>query len=67
MEIITVEKMYGERKDVLELTLLTNENGLKRKIPTNEIHRPGLALAGFVERFANQRTQVLGDGDVLPN
>ncbi len=64
MEIITVEKMYGERKDVLELTLLTNENGLKREIPTNEIHRPGLALAGFVERFANQRTQVLGETEM---
>ena len=64
MEIITVEKMYRERKDVLELTLLTNENGLKRRIPTNEIHRPGLALAGFVERFANQRTQVLGETEM---
>jgi HPr kinase/phosphorylase len=56
--------MYRERKDVLELTLLTNENGLKRTIPSNEIHRPGLALAGFVERFANQRTQVLGETEM---
>ncbi|KPK99513.1 MAG: hypothetical protein AMJ91_07505 [candidate division Zixibacteria bacterium SM23_73_3] len=64
MEMVTVEKMYRERKDVLELTLLTNEDGLKRKIPTNEVHRPGLALAGFVERFASQRTQVLGETEM---
>lgn len=64
MEVITVEKMYRERKKVLELALLTNENGLKRRIPGSEIHRPGLALAGFVERFASQRTQVLGETEM---
>ena len=60
MEIVTVEKIYRERKEGLELTLLTSEDGLKRVVPGNEIHRPGLALAGFVDRFAGQRTQVLG-------
>jgi HPr kinase/phosphorylase len=64
LEVITVEKMYKERKDAFELTLLTNENGLKRTIPTSEVHRPGLALAGFVERFASQRTQVLGETEM---
>lgn len=64
MELIPVEKMYRERKEALELTLLTNESGLKKRIPTSEIHRPGLALAGFVERFASQRTQVLGETEM---
>ena len=64
MELIPVDKMYRERKEALELTLLTNEDGLKKKIPTSEIHRPGLALAGFVERFASQRTQVLGETEM---
>ncbi len=64
METVTVEKMYRERKKALELTLLTNEDGLKKRIPTNEISRPGLALAGFMERFASQRTQVLGETEM---
>ena len=64
MDTITVEKLYSDKQKVLELTLLTNENGLKRTIPSSEIHRPGLALAGFVERFANQRTQVLGETEM---
>jgi HPr kinase/phosphorylase len=64
LEIITVEKMYREKKDALELTLLTSENGLKRPLPNNEILRPGLALAGFVDRFAGQRTQVLGETEM---
>jgi HPr kinase/phosphorylase len=64
LEVVTVEKIYRERKDALELSLLTNEDGLRRTVPSNEIHRPGLALAGFVERFAGQRTQVLGETEM---
>jgi HPr kinase/phosphorylase len=64
LDVITVERLYREKKDILELTLLTNENGLKKTLPSNEIHRPGLALAGFVERFAGRRTQVLGETEM---
>ncbi len=64
MENITVEKLYKERKDFLELTLLTNEEGLKRKILNNEIHRPGLALSGYTDRFAYERTQVIGETEI---
>jgi HPr kinase/phosphorylase len=64
VEVVTVEKMFKERKEVFELTLLTQENGLKKRILNSEIHRPGLALAGFTERFANKRTQVLGETEM---
>jgi HPr kinase/phosphorylase len=64
VEMVTVEKVYREKKEGLELTLLTNQDGLKRVIPSNEIHRPGLALAGFVDRFAGKRTQVLGETEM---
>lgn len=64
MEVVTVEKMFKERKEIFELTLLTNENGLKKRILNSEIHRPGLALAGFTERFAHKRTQVLGETEM---
>ena len=64
MDTITVGKIYREKKEGLELTLLTHEDGLKRAIPSNEIHRPGLALAGFVDRFAGKRTQVLGETEM---
>jgi HPr kinase/phosphorylase len=64
MENITVERLYKERKDFLELTLLTSEDGLKKKILNNEVHRPGLALSGYTERFANERTQVIGETEM---
>lgn len=64
MENITVEKLYKERKDFLELTLLTSEDGLKKKIFNNEVHRPGLALSGYTDRFAHERTQVIGETEI---
>jgi len=62
--MLTVEKLYKDRKEVFELTLLTSENGLKRRISDNLIHRPGLALAGFTDRFAHNRPQILGETEL---
>ena len=64
MQTITVEKIYKDRKDFLELILLSKEDGLKRRILTNELHRPGLALSGFLDRFPSKRTQVLGETEI---
>ncbi len=62
--MLTVEELYKNRKDLFELTLLTSEDGLKKKIPHSQIHRPGLALAGFTKRFAHMRPQVLGETEL---
>jgi HPr kinase/phosphorylase len=62
---ITVEKLYHARNQDLELTLLnSNEAGLNKEIRHPEVHRPGLALTGFFERFANRRVQVLGETEM---
>jgi len=61
---ITVEQAFRDRKDHLMLTLLNSEEGLKKKIQSAEIHRPGLALGGFLDRFPSQRTQVLGETEM---
>jgi HPr kinase/phosphorylase len=49
---------------MFELYLLTEEDGLKKKIPTPAINRPGLAIAGFTLRFANNRAQILGETEL---
>ncbi len=65
MVTITVEKIYIERNQDLELTLLNSTDAsLKKKVHTGELHRPGLALTGFLERFANQRIQILGETEM---
>ncbi|RKX29594.1 MAG: HPr(Ser) kinase/phosphatase [Candidatus Zixiibacteriota bacterium] len=65
MNGITVEKIYTARKRDLELTLLNSSKaGLSKLIHNPELHRPGLALTGFFERFANRRIQVIGETEM---
>ena len=62
MASITVDKLYISRRRDLELTLLGGSDKAREKtIQTAELHRPGLALTGFLERFTNRRVQVLGE------
>lgn len=64
MPSITVEKLYASRTQDLELTLLNSEAGMKKVVGNPELHRPGLALTGFLERFASQRIQILGETEL---
>ncbi len=65
MTNITVEKLFNSRAQELELTLLNgNEKGLTKIIHNAELNRPGLALTGFLERFANKRVQILGETEM---
>lgn len=60
----TVEDLYKKRK-LLGLYLLNGPLGLKRKLASSGIHRPGLALTGFTERFPQYRVQVLGETELI--
>ncbi len=65
MATITVEKLFESRSQDLELTLLThNDSGLKKEISNAELNRPGLALTGFLDRFAKKRIQILGETEM---
>ncbi|MDR0422774.1 MAG: HPr(Ser) kinase/phosphatase [Proteiniphilum sp.] len=50
--------------DSLELSCFCGRKGLSRCISVPEINRPGLALSGFFEVFANDRIQIFGRGEV---
>ncbi|MBD3224444.1 MAG: HPr kinase/phosphorylase [Caldithrix sp.] len=63
-EIITVRTLLRENETTLKLRLVCSENGLNRKITTAELHRPGLALSGFVELFTSDRLQILGNTEI---
>lgn len=63
-ESIDVEFFYENTKRLFNLKLLTKCKNLKRKIIDQNLHRPGLALAGFVDLFAYQRIQVLGNTEI---
>ncbi|KPL07086.1 serine kinase [bacterium SM23_57] len=64
MSGITVGSLYKEMRTQLDLTLLTSKAGLKKRISQKDLHRPGLALAGFLELFTFDRIQVLGNTEI---
>ena len=57
---ITVKTLWDEGKDSLSLSIITGEQNLDRKLPETAMNRPGLALTGFFQYFANQRLQIFG-------
>ncbi|TFG97188.1 MAG: HPr(Ser) kinase/phosphatase [Calditrichales bacterium] len=63
-EHITVSTFFKDNKDRLKLTTMSSENGFNRKITKGDTHRPGLALAGFVDLFTYDRVQVLGNTEI---
>lgn len=58
---ITVDFFYSHTKDKFNLELLSNEVGFQRLITDQNLHRPGLALAGFVDLFSFNRVQLFGN------
>lgn len=49
--------------DDLKLKCIAGRKGLFNEIKTAGINRPGLALAGFVQSFSNERIQLFGKGE----
>lgn len=64
MKGLTVQQFYDSLREKLQLRLVAGEKGLKRKILISEINRPGLALSGYIDFFANRRGQVLGKVEI---
>ncbi len=58
---LTVAKFFDETKSSLKLKLLNDKFSFDRVITESDIHRPGLALTGFVSVFTYKRIQILGN------
>ncbi len=63
-EFITVDFLYTYSKDKFKLKLLSDKSGFQRKIHDQNLHRPGLALAGFIDLFSFSRIQVFGNTEM---
>jgi HPr kinase/phosphorylase len=64
MPTLSVEHLLKEKSQFLELFVLNGGECLNKPIPNNQIQRPGLALAGYTDRFSYWRTQVLGKTEI---
>jgi len=58
--VVTVESFFRAHGEKLHLKLEGKQVGFHRKIREPTINRPGLALSGFYNYFAEKRVQVLG-------
>lgn len=61
---ITVEDLIKGLEDRLKLKLVTPDVSLQRKIKSTDIHRPGLAFSGYLDYFASDCVQILGQTEV---
>ncbi len=62
-EFITVQFMVETMREVVRVDIhaVNRVDAAKRKVTESNLHRPGLALAGYVDLFTHQRVQVMGN------
>lgn len=63
-ESITVKYFYDSIKDKFKIKLLSKEIGFDKLITTKDLHRPGLALSGFLDSFSYERVQIFGNNEI---
>jgi HPr kinase/phosphorylase len=61
---ISIGFLLEANRERLKLKSLTGELGLTREITDKDIHRPGLALAGYVQLFRYDRVQIFGNTEM---
>jgi len=61
---LQVGAFFQDLRERVGLELVNSPTGLSKFITQKNLHRPGLALAGFLELFSYDRVQVLGNTEV---
>jgi HPr kinase/phosphorylase len=64
MQSLSAARLFEEQQADLELEILTESLRSRREITVADVHRPGMALMGFVENFLPERIQVLGQTEI---
>ncbi|MCY4351938.1 MAG: HPr kinase/phosphorylase, partial [Gemmatimonadetes bacterium] len=65
MPQISIGKMLEDYGDQLSLSFVAGQRGIGNTLSTSDVHRPGLALTGFLGLFTFDRVQVLGNTEML--
>ncbi|MBI5646742.1 MAG: HPr kinase/phosphorylase [Ignavibacteriae bacterium] len=61
---ITVRQLFEKNRTRLGLVSANGLERSEREITDKNLHRPGLALAGYVELFTYHRVQVMGNTEI---
>jgi HPr kinase/phosphorylase len=62
--LLTVETLFKENEKRLRLQLVSGEGSYGKRIVEKDLHRPGLALAGFTDLFTYSRVQICGNTEI---
>jgi HPr kinase/phosphorylase len=65
MASIKLQDIYEKKRKILNLEVLTENVNLDRNIMNSDVNRLGLALAGYLDFFAYDRVQVLGNTEIF--
>lgn len=60
---ISVEFLYESTKQKVKLDMISSV-GMENKIIDKNLHRPGLAIAGYVDLFTYNRVQIFGNTEM---
>jgi HPr kinase/phosphorylase len=61
---LSVARLYEDQRQELQLDPLTESLASKTEITVSDIHRPGMALMGFVGNFLPERIQILAQTEM---
>jgi HPr kinase/phosphorylase len=64
MQNLSAARLYEDQRDELQLEPLTESLASRREITVSDIHRPGMALMGFVENFLPERIQIIAQTEL---
>ena len=64
MQTLSSARLFEDQREELQLEQLTESLASAREITVSDIHRPGMALMGFVENFLPERIQILAQTEM---
>jgi HPr kinase/phosphorylase len=62
---LTAKSLFENTREILSLELVNGIDEGPIPITVMDLHRPGLALTGFMQNFLNERIQILGETEIL--
>lgn len=64
-KVLPVREFFEKNREAFQLEALTDVLEGPTPVTVPDIHRPGLALTGFMQNFLNERIQILGETEIL--
>ncbi len=64
MQTLSVARLFEDQRQELQFEQLTESLASRIEISVSDIHRPGMALMGFVENFLPERVQILAQTEL---